>query len=347
MKKTVAQTTMIFLISICIAACSITYRDAQNIVLKAHNSYKVAIGKASGDQSYQKELEKSGELLEEAQSALEQKYKTMAWMNAAKSIGYSQEVIREIYKKSLIPETKTAIQKIKEIVKKEPDSPLKDLIPKLEDVLTYSERVIQGEELDDLEKEAEKHIEIVETSNDNIQYSDDLKETTASDVSFDTGKYRLTNRRKRLFEQTYSRFINKVINIKNEFTKKYPDRKILLKIKVIGYTDEAGFQEGTRLIGHLEDGIKKSEIPRRNPERRKFLNKRLSVFRARTIGEYLKELILKSESGGSNLKIKQEIIGRGEEIPPGVDAPYNITDSRRRICKIFSMLSVQTEPDKR
>ncbi|MFP4308116.1 MAG: hypothetical protein ACLFRG_04660 [Desulfococcaceae bacterium] len=103
-----------------------------------------------------------------------------------------------------------------------------------------------------------------------------------------------------------------------------------LLVKVVGYTDALNFGRGTPLVARLTEGVE-FETPEVDPDRRRFLNQRLSRFRAeaasRALAEVLKEMALGP--------ISVEAVGRGEEIPSGVSPPHPPADPRRRICRIF------------
>jgi outer membrane protein OmpA-like peptidoglycan-associated protein len=101
-------------------------------------------------------------------------------------------------------------------------------------------------------------------------------------------------------------------------------------VKVVGYTDGINFGRGTPLVARLTRGVE-SETPETDPARRRFLNQRLSRFRASAVAEALAER-LKAWADGP---VAVEAAGRGEEIPAEVPPPHPAADPRRRICRIF------------
>jgi hypothetical protein len=101
-------------------------------------------------------------------------------------------------------------------------------------------------------------------------------------------------------------------------------------VKVVGYTDALNFGRGTPLVARLTEGVE-SETPEADPARRRFLNQRLSRFRAEAASRALAEALEEMEMG----PISVEAVGRGEEIPSGVSPPHPPADPRRRICRIF------------
>jgi len=84
-----------------------------------------------------------------------------------------------------------------------------------------------------------------------------------------------------------------------------------------------------------------NDVPTAYPGRRQFLNQRLSEFRARTIGEYLVQIITRNEGEDSWITIEQEIVGLGEEIPQDLPEPHPLADPRRRMCKIYSSITTR------
>ncbi len=103
-----------------------------------------------------------------------------------------------------------------------------------------------------------------------------------------------------------------------------------LAVKVVGYTDAINFGRETPLVARLTQGVE-SETPETDPARRRFLNRRLSRFRAAAVAEALAKR-LKAWAAGP---VAVEAVGRGEEIPPGLSPPRPAADPRRRICRIF------------
>lgn len=103
-----------------------------------------------------------------------------------------------------------------------------------------------------------------------------------------------------------------------------------LAVKVVGYTDGLNFGRGTPLVARLTRGVE-VETPETDPGRRRFLNRRLSQFRASAVAKALAERLEALALG----PVTVEAVGRGEEIPAGVPAPHPAADPRRRICRIF------------
>jgi outer membrane protein OmpA-like peptidoglycan-associated protein len=104
-------------------------------------------------------------------------------------------------------------------------------------------------------------------------------------------------------------------------------------VKVVGYTDQLNFGRNTPLAAHLSRGVE-DQAPETDPERRRFLNRRLSRFRAEAVAEALADRL-----EGDGVKVTAEAVGRGETVPPQLPPPYPAADPRRRICRVFIHLA--------
>jgi len=153
------------------------------------------------------------------------------------------------------------------------------------------------------------------------------------DVFFHKGKYNLSDKGK----DTLKKFNKKIIANKENYVDLFPGEPVTIAIKTVGYADLLGFRKGTDLVWKLAEGVE-NKLPQREPDRKQFLNQRLSEFRARTINDYIKQFLLQSETGSSLMQIYQQSIGRGEEMPPELPPPYPIRDPRRRISKIYAII---------
>jgi outer membrane protein OmpA-like peptidoglycan-associated protein len=103
-----------------------------------------------------------------------------------------------------------------------------------------------------------------------------------------------------------------------------------LAVKVVGYTDALNFGRDAPLAARLTQGVE-AVTPEADPARRRFLNQRLSRFRASAVAEALEKRLEALALG----QVTVEAVGRGEEIPAGVSPPHPAADPRRRICRIF------------
>lgn len=250
----------------------------------------------------------------------------------------SEKLSNEILKKGSGDTRKKAEElknELSKTVENFPDSSLKDLLPELDEIIKDAKEIennLQHLSLDDIRKiqNGQSTLKSVSTTMESL-----LVETIASDVSFKIGKYKIADMSDKGKEKL-EKMVKGIIDAKNAYLKGLINKKGILtvKIDIYGYTDELPFAEGTKLVEELERGTTK--VPRTHSEkRRKALNMNLSYFRAETIGNHIKQLLLKTED--SNLTIQPKPIGYGEERkPPNVNGPYPNDDPRRRICIINS-----------
>jgi outer membrane protein OmpA-like peptidoglycan-associated protein len=236
------------------------------------------------------------------------------------AIYYAQESITAAKRVLLQGITRTATMMKEEIIKKQeenPATPLKKLIPKLDAILQYANRI----QADNQELENLSLVKAASISSEIRLYEEDIKssqqEKLQSDISFALGKYELANEGKMALD----RFADKIIAILDESLKLFPDKPILLQIDVYGYTDSSGF---------LSDGG--------NRQKRLLLNQRLSELRAKSVSDYLnRSLSSKMAPYAQKVSIQHgKVAGKGEDLPTGVAASSHVNNPQRRICQIFS-----------
>jgi len=197
-----------------------------------------------------------------------------------------------------------------EIQKEKFDHSLKDLLLRLDKIIDKAKELEIKLELDDIRERMEEKIAI----------------KIESDISFCSGCYKLSDKGK----ESLNEIIKQVLEKKDSYTKMFPDSKVFVSINTSCYADAQPFMD-TRLIKEVGKDI--TGIPQREPERSLFLNQCLSELRAKAIGEYIEQTLLKQ---APNLQTNMEFIGKGEEIPPWVTPPYLSNDFRRRTCVIVA-----------
>lgn len=209
-------------------------------------------------------------------------------------------------------------------------SQLKETLPKLDKMAKDAEKIKSNAQIAALSRVVDDLKQVV-----GIVYSDQkgLYKIFESDVFFDKGKYELSDRRKVFLKQ----FGEELISTTKGYMNQYPGRPITVAVRTIGYADELGFRKGTNLIKELVEGVE-HKFPQREYNQKEFLNQRLSEFRSKTINKYFKELFLQTAQGNSLVHIYQQIVGRGENLPPEISPPYPTRDPRRRTCKIYVII---------
>ncbi len=252
---------------------------------------------------------------------------------AEKSLDASKTILKRYHGDVIADKARQLRKTIEEKVGEDEDSPLKDYLSELDNVLDYAEKLETGQESASIDKVLASLDVCIKAQDRILSYTSDKLE---SDVSFDIGSYELSEKGIRKLEEN---FIRKIIADKEIYKERYPDSIIALRIKVVGYTDRVGFKN-LSLIEELTAGVENEVPPKsQSEERRQFLNKRLSEFRARAINEYIKQHILATETRDSHVQVDQETIGKGEDSPPGLLPSGSVNDPQRRICKIYGVIN--------
>jgi len=235
-------------------------------------------------------------------------------------IYYAQESITAAKRVLLQGITRTVTVMKEEIVKKveeNPATPLKKLLPKLDEILQYANRV----QTDNQELENLSLVKAASISSDLRIYEEDIKssqqEKLQSDISFALGKFELASEGKIALDK----FADKIIAIIEENLRLFPEKPILLQIDVYGYTDSSGF---------LSD--------RGDRRKRAVLNQRLSELRAKSVNDHLNQsLSARMRPYLQKVSLQHgKVMGKGEELPAGVAASSHVNNPQRRICQIFS-----------
>ncbi|MBD3304917.1 OmpA family protein [candidate division KSB3 bacterium] len=280
---------------------------------------------------YPDDVQEARRELHQAETLFQQNALNEAYAAAQKSLTVSQQLSRQFYQQVIAQSAQNTKIEIEKMAEQDPDNPLEEAVSELNDILAYSDEIDQTQAQIDLERVV-ADLERIKQIERNVQTN--ASKILEADVSFESGRYELSQPAKDLLNQWSEDIIANV----QRFQEHFPEKQVVLKLTVIGYTDQVDFVKGSKLVEVLMESADQ-DIPTTQPERRRFLNQQLSEFRARTISHYLVQQI---EPGTpDSLQIEQEIIGRGETIPPELEAPYELSDPRRRICKIYTYLSIR------
>jgi outer membrane protein OmpA-like peptidoglycan-associated protein len=225
-------------------------------------------------------------------------------------------------------EARQAREDIRKLVRADPDNAIQEFLTDLDEVLLYAERVRDNPQVVELDRIA-KATDVTAVATVNIDLQALLNQTVETD--FRLGRYELADLSAQ--DQALVRaFIERLVQLKQQYER--AGHPINLKVKVVGYTDQTGFKPGTPLVRKLLQGLAADAIPSTQPQRRHFLNRRLSLFRAQAIGAYIQQLLAELDPQNVDAHLRPEIEGKGEQIPEGVRPPYPAADPRRRICKL-------------
>ncbi len=284
--------------------------------------------------SYPEKYEKAKSLLKEAQKAQDSFWgRKNAYAAASECITLCQQILRDFYLNNVAKLAQKMKAELKETAGQDPENPLLEYESELDQVIEKAEQMKTQTELVSLEKVIQDLEGVLE-----ITYSirTSLSKTLESDVSFGKGKYDLSSQGKKTLDE----FLKNVIGDRRECARDYPNKLVVTKVKVVGYTDKLDFESGTPLVKTLIEKAK-TDIPDKDPRRREALNLCLSRLRADTIGQYIRGYISENQQKDPDMKVETEILGRGEAIPAGITPPYPTADPRRRICKLYIYTTIR------
>lgn len=288
------------------------YLDAKRLIEEA-GEYQDTVKRTAASGSSSPDITISGQKYAEAEQQLAEQQYQRAIVAARDSITSSKRVILQGITSSV------KVMK-EEIVKKQeenPATPLKKILPRLDEILQFANEV----QSDEKGLEQMSLVKAASISSDLKLYEEDIKssqqEKLQSDISFAMGKYDLAQDGKAALEK----FADKIVANIDGSLLLFPDKPLILQVDVYGYTDSSGF---------LSDGG--------NLRKRALLNQRLSELRAKSVSDCLnRALTQRLASHGSRVLIHTgKVVGHGEELPPGVPVTSQPSNPQRRICQIFS-----------
>jgi len=313
----------VFVLTAIVSGCAFfsdfSKQDVQDQIDIAKEYFEAAV-RLEADKEQSEDFQKAGNSLKEAGFHFSMGRRKAAVASATESIRASRKILGGFYIETI---ARLAEKTRAELEKKsggDPDNPMTAYIPRVEGVVEYAQKISVEPHTVELGKvlaDLDEVLQIVQIVRSN------QSETLSSDISFQAGEYTLAEQGGEIIDKMFT-------NILENVRQTYPDKTVTLNIRVVGYTDQLNFGPGTELVKNLVKGAE-AQVPEKDPELRKFLNQRLSQLRAESIGKYVADLIGKKAWDG---KMRLDTMGRGEQIPVHVAAPYPVSDARRRICKI-------------
>ena len=286
----------------------------------------------AGEEYEQAQFEKASEWLMNADSYFVKNELTKAQTLAAKSLKVFQQILGNFEKTTYAPGLETTLKELEQLIAYDPDTPLIEFLPELRHMLNNAdeqqEKITRGEErnLDQMRDDIEQFRQLQQIISEGERVEQEI-----GDVSFETGAYALSGDGKLLLEH----FADEIIEMIAARRETFPDKVIRVKVKVVGYTDDQGFLQNSPLARRLLDEAGR-EKPADRKERDTLLNVLLSEKRAKIISAYLTERIEKGLQETAQISIEQDSQGKGNSIPPAIEAPYPKKDARRRISRIYS-----------
>lgn len=320
---------VLFLLTGCPTNSMYTETETEEKVEEAKDHFEMA-ERVQARETYYNEYLVAQTELQKAEVNLEKRKIPEAYLSAAESIRASKAILKKFYLDTFAAAVEKLKAEIEVAVEKDPDNPVKDFLPQLDNMLDYAAQLQSGQQEVSPERVNTDTTRLIAIADSKQRL---IEEKLESDISFPLGSYELEEQGKFALAE----IVRKIVMRKDENLSQYPDKSVTIKVKVVGYTDETGFRDGSPLIGTLMAHC--STIPtQRGLQQRQALNRCLSELRANTISNYLFGLLVSQiPELDSDVFIEQEVEGKGEDIPPGVPAPYPPTkDPRRRICKVYS-----------
>lgn len=224
--------------------------QVQNAVEEAEKHFET-VQTLNAERTYPDNFVTARDNLYEAKKFLEEKWMAKKALPAAEnSLSASKIILKRYYLDGIANKAAKLKQTIIEKVGDDYDSPLKDYLPELDEVLNYAEELETGQQIASLDKVLASLDVCIKVQDVSISYTSDRLE---SDVSFDIGSYDLSAKGIRTLEQN---FLSKIIADKEKYKGQYPDSIITLKIKVVGYTDQVGFDEKNPYSGNSQQVLK-------------------------------------------------------------------------------------------
>lgn len=294
-------------------------------------TYFNAVEGVSTEGRYEQAYVDARQKLEMAEELAARDRRKEAYAAAVDSLDQSRDILQRYYRDTILVLAQSARREVERLQRVDRENPIARQLSTVENVISTTNRVMDrkdilsvGQMIADLENTLAVTYSI---QNNHVR-------TVGSDISFQKGSYRLSENGK----TALGGFVNEILDELPQNN----DKPLVMNIRVIGYTDRLNFAKDSKLKKEIIENTE-AEIPEDPKAQRQFLNQRLSELRAREMMNYLVSTIHQQTSGGMNLHIESETIGRGEDIPENVPPPYPTSDPRRRICKIYVNLIPGTQ----
>jgi hypothetical protein len=212
------------------------------------------------------------------------------------------------------------------------------ILAQLRKTKQYVDQVESGEQEFDLEEMlalTQKSMALVK----NLQ--SEFKLVLNADVAFRLGGYEAADLQaggQRILDE----FADSIVEAQlPEYREKFPEVPLMLVVSTTGYADAVA--PGAALARELM-ALQTEPAPNDPLERRRHLNRLLSVRRSQTINRYIQDRLRSRLRQAGVAMGPPSVEGLGEAFPnppETVSPPYRERDERRRICKIYSNVLIQ------
>jgi len=318
------------------SACSLfitntmTAQEVENQLKEAREHFDI-VKSLEIEGEYDDDFTKAQASVAKAQDLLESGHRDKAYATATESLEVCKRILKKFYLDTVVQLARKARTELRDKARGDEDNPLTDFVPKLDEVKKYADELEKDTQILSMSRVLDDLKSML-----NVTYSiqTSAAQTLESDVSFAKGEYELSGSG----IQIVQKLVGELMADKQDHISKHPGKNVTAKIKVVGYTDQLHFSRESKLKKILVQGIE-DKLPRDSLEQRKFLNQRLSEFRADSIVKQIRQFF-PTEEANSNFLLDMETVGRGEKLPANLYPPYPLRDPRRRICKVYTYTSV-------
>lgn len=245
----------------------------------------------------------------------------------------SQRLLSEYYLDDVIRPAQSTRKKLGAVVRDDPDNALQTLSDELDAELASARE--RGDQNRPVTVAQITHIrQIRQEAEFNLIMQQRLNRVVQFDIVFHKGEYKLSDEGQQLLHTMGDELVTLIA----EYAASFPQQSVSLAIQTVCYADEVGFCKQCPLLDELTHDTEQP-MPQAKLARRKWLNARLSLLRAKTISTALRDLLLTMPLPETiTLDIQTTVEGKGEAIPPAVPGPYPRDDPRRRICRISNLM---------
>jgi len=345
--RTLCKGLFFFILTVLISACSLFQNSVPNPkevpgqVEKAREVFNV-IRSLELKTLCRDDFLKAETAIASAEGFLESGQNQKARAAAEESLAASDRILRNFCQNNFADLARKTRKTLEQRIGGDDEDPLGDYVQRLNEVLARAEKMENKLRLAQVTPQMSSLKEVLDDLQEVLKASHSartsLSKTVESDITFDKGSYGLSEKGKEILDA----LAEKIISERERCIREHPGKTIITKVKAVGYTDQLYFVPDTPLVRTLARGA--GHLPRKASERRQFLNRCLSEFRAKAVIGHIEQrisTIALRQADGCLFQLDTELLGRGEKIPANISPPFPSSDPRRRICRIYTSTTLQ------
>jgi outer membrane protein OmpA-like peptidoglycan-associated protein len=238
-------------------------------------------------------------------------------------------IVKRFYCKVIGKESRALAGDIQDVAQRDAETLLLDFRPRLERMIGLTSTLTGSDDIISPQKVSfdQRQLDIIRNN-----VTDGIEFTLSSDAAFEIGRYKVSPKGEAVLKQ----FIDTRLKMYGKNDIQSLQAMMTIKLKVVGYSDLTGFRKYSKTRKML---MKRIEKPDTSSEKkiRALLNRQLSELRAQAVADTVQQYI-ESAFKGVNIRVVQTVVGKGETPPPGLAAPFPVSDPRRRICRIYVLV---------